>query len=187
MELAPNEIQTIAANYGAEEVFFVDDRAKCTNSVRFHQSIFINARCTFWGNMIPPPLCCNNTIEAIELRILHEMAHIHLNHKGDTDIASTPGGLVINRNKDPFVQNFGGHEGEVWEFALGFRAQGTDEYKLLNSACEAWYTNHVFAEKDWNDSKEDQWRRLHQIEYRESDIQIPEWVRNKYAPYMVRA
>lgn len=179
MELAPVELCQFASGHGAESIFFVDD-ARCQNSIRADADIFINARCTFWANMIRPPFCCQDAAEAILLRTLHEVAHVHHGHVGDANLESTPSGLSIKRTGDFFEQNFKGQEGHAWKFAFRLRADDAEEYRRLHDACNRWMAGHDYADVDWDHDAGRQWRRLKGRDLTVERFRLPRWVTREF-------
>jgi hypothetical protein len=177
MELAPRDLCEFACRHGVAAVFFVDDAARCRNSVRADSDIFINARCTFWANMIPPPFSCQDAAEAVLLRALHEIGHVKYEHIGDAALESTPSGLSIERTGTFFERTFMGQEGAAWKFALRLRADDPEEYARLHDACSRWLADHDYADMDWDPSARDQWRRIRGIDLTKETFSLPDWVK----------
>ncbi len=182
VEPAPDQFIDVAAKYEGEDVWFVDDLKKCNNSIRYGKVIYVNTRCTYWDTMIPSPIWCRDACEAIVLRFLHELGHVHQGHIGDPGLVSTSHGLEIGRTRDFLSENFRGTEGKAWEFALDIRKNHRDEFLHLLSSCRDWYGKHDFKDKDWDDDREDQWQRYNAGSVQE-DFPIPVWVEDRFGKY----
>ena len=149
-EPAPGVFQEFAARHGVRATYFVDDRERCTSSLRDGDHIYINTRGSGWGAYIAPPLHAASVPETIVLRFLHEVGHVHLKHSGNHLLEAL--GLA---RRGPFE----GHEGEAWRFAFGIRERGADDFQRLRAAATEWYHAHVFAGRDWDESPEKQYAR----------------------------
>lgn len=149
----PKLITEYAASTVGATVFFVDD-PRCNNSVRFHRSVFINTRGTYWANYIASPIGASSFAEAIVLRLLHELGHIANNHPGDA-VFDKSGQLVRSPSDHPFQ----GREGEAWQYAFNLRDQNRKIYDQLVSSVEQWLAKHKFEAKDWDDDLESQLER----------------------------
>jgi hypothetical protein len=142
MEPAPDAFQAFATRHGVRATYFVDDRERCTSSLRDGDEIYINTRGSGWAAYIASPLHAASVPETIVLRFLHEVGHVHLKHPGNHLLAAL--GLA---RPGPFE----GHEGEAWQFALEVRNH-KDDYRRLLAAATEWYGAHLFAAKDWEES-----------------------------------
>lgn len=143
MEPAPGAFQAFAKRHGVRAAYFVDDRERCSSSLRDRDEIYINTRASGWAAYIAPPLRAASVPETIVLRFLHEVGHVHLGHPGNHLLVAL--GL-------PRPGPFEGHEGEAWQFALEVRDHREDDYRTLLAAATRWYQAHRFAGKDWEET-----------------------------------
>lgn len=187
MAPAPEALCDFARHFGATHVMFVDDAVRCQNSIRADSDIFVNTRCTTWARMTSAPLWCQSAQEAILLRLLHEIGHIHCGHTGARDIRSTAAGLNIDRSDDPFTQNFGGAEGEAWEFALSVRRDEPAAFAGLLEVIRQWYAGHSFSQQDWAEDQQQQLLRTNGTPLGLTPLPVPDWLMARYASYRPQA
>lgn len=164
------------------EVAFVDN-LNVETSLRYHSSIFVNTRGTFWANYITPPLNAKSFPEAVVLRLLHEVGHVVHQHPGDVQMQ---GKRAIIKRKQNFWENaFTGTESEAWEYAFNVRKTESETYNKLLRSCNDWINQHIFADKDWDDTVQAQWRRYNNVELADHDFKVPMWVRHKFNQYQL--
>lgn len=157
---APDAIIQFARDNGGRHVLFVDDKEKCKRSIRSFDDVYINTRATFWEGMIQPPWLCRSPSEAILQRFLHEIGHIVDKSPGDPALISTKTGLIFNNPNGLWGALLDLREKAAWDFAFTVRDRSPVKYRQLLSTIEEWYSTHQYKEKDWDDSPEQQWRRI---------------------------
>lgn len=180
---AQDVVAQFARDNGGRHVLFVDDRDKCKRSIRSFADIFVNTRATFWDGMIQPPWLCQSPAEAIVQRFLHEVGHIVDQSPGDPSLVSTSSGLIFANPNGLWGALLDPREKAAWDFAFTTRDRSQSIYRQLLRAVEVWYASHQYQGKDWDDSSQDQWRRIMGQELPADPwIIIPEEIRRAYQP-----
>ncbi|MDI3341685.1 MAG: hypothetical protein QJR03_14265 [Sphaerobacter sp.] len=136
---APPAWQRLAATYGVQAVWLVDD-GQVTSSYHHpaDRAIYVNTRGTCWYQTALA-YGVERYVEAVTLWFLHELGHAAHRHAG----------------ADRRTVRFGDHdprEVQAWHFALAFRAGRRGEWRQLVDAYAAWYAGYRHRRKDWPDN-----------------------------------
>ncbi|GAA4879940.1 hypothetical protein GCM10023310_70150 [Paenibacillus vulneris] len=175
----PDEVVQLTQRFGVDEIYFVDDE-KHKNSLRAQNSIYINARGTFWGNLISPPWSAKTLGEGLLLRILHEIGHVYHRHPGE-GVTSTRNGMSVQRKSQDFWEvAFTEYEGEAWSFAFEYRRDNKEEYDSIKDSIVQWTESHQYTNKDWKNKNTDQFFYHNKFSLTEAEFNIPDWVKLKF-------
>lgn len=135
---APTPWRALAAEFGVDAVWLVDDRQlQCSYHHPSQRTIYVNTRGTDW---------CRDALdygvrrytEAVTLWFLHELGHAAHGHRG-----ANPRTLRFGSD-DP-------QEVQAWHFALAWRRANQERRDELEAAYAAWYAGYHHRRKDWPD------------------------------------
>ena len=177
----PISLQELALSYGVTGFSFIDG-PNFSNSIRLDSQIAINARGTYWGNLILPPVCARTYFEAILLRTLHEIGHHYYKHPGNIGVSGK--GLVIPRTGDSDKDAFGGIEGEAWKFALDYRLRNPENYNSLQEEIREVLNAHDFSNHDWEEDSSNQFYKLSRRHLEKEIFKMKGWLIEEYCIYI---